>query len=111
MVECTLCNLDRLRKSRVYYEDETILIVDNIKKYEFDERIMGIIKKHENPPNPADKEHLIRRMTKEGNLLFGVKKFGYQDGMRTFPDHYHIHIVHPLENKRPKTMVKTVREL
>lgn len=111
MVECVLCNPEQLRKSRVYYEDDEIMIVDNIKLYEFDRRIMGLIKPHIKLPSRKLKEKLINSLDNLAKGLFR-NNYGYhcfQDGMNTFPDHYHIHLCYPKSNAVTDT--KTFEEL
>ena len=49
---------------------------------------------------------LIQQMEILAKKTFG-DNYAYQDGMRTFKDHYHIHLVFPISNAKGKYQIKT----
>lgn len=98
--KCLLCDYEQLRKSHVYYEDDTVIIVDVLPEnlYHWKRKIMVVLKRHTVEATFEEILHAIQKLNAVAEtfgqpfrLRIGMLPMG--DHLASAPDHWHYHAV------------------
>jgi hypothetical protein len=90
-VKCPLCELD-LKKEKIYYEDNSFIVLRTGKLKGHKERIMAVFKRHEHTIPHDAYEHALNVLSKIGRKVFSyTPKFVIMDTtFATINDHWHL---------------------
>jgi hypothetical protein len=90
-LNCPLCELN-LKEEKVYFEDDSFIVLRTKKLKGHKERIMIIYKRHEHELPYKAVKHALDKLTKIGRQLFSyTPKFVIMDStFATINDHWHL---------------------
>ena len=88
---CPLCNLD-LKKEKIYYDDNSFIVLRTKKLKGHKERIMIVFKRHEHTIPYKAFEHALDTLSEIGRKVFSyTPKFVIMDTtFATINDHWHL---------------------